>query len=240
MRIATPEGVDVELTLAGIGSRFIAAFLDFAIQGSVAARRGVRCSACSAARRRRRVQGRRLRDRLLPRLLRLRRAVRGPLARAHARQALDGAAGRARRRAAGHLRPELRAQRHAPDRLPARRSTGSGCSHLRHDAEPAARRPRRGHAGRARAPRAASRARRTGGGRRGPRRRRLGRQRGLGAGHRHRAPVPRPPQRRSPRPRAPSSPRELERRLRPRVAGAPEDLSPEEFLERLVAARPRA
>jgi uncharacterized RDD family membrane protein YckC len=32
VRIATPEGVDVELTLAGFGSRFIAAILDFAIQ----------------------------------------------------------------------------------------------------------------------------------------------------------------------------------------------------------------
>jgi uncharacterized RDD family membrane protein YckC len=32
--IATPEGVDVELTLAGIGSRFIAALMDFAIQGA--------------------------------------------------------------------------------------------------------------------------------------------------------------------------------------------------------------
>jgi uncharacterized RDD family membrane protein YckC len=30
--IATPEGVEVELTLAGIGSRFIAAGMDFAIQ----------------------------------------------------------------------------------------------------------------------------------------------------------------------------------------------------------------
>jgi len=35
VRISTPEGVDVELTLAGIGSRFIAAFLDLLIQGSV-------------------------------------------------------------------------------------------------------------------------------------------------------------------------------------------------------------
>jgi uncharacterized RDD family membrane protein YckC len=35
MRISTPEGVDVELTLAGIGSRFIAAFFDFVIQWSV-------------------------------------------------------------------------------------------------------------------------------------------------------------------------------------------------------------
>ena len=34
MRIATPEGVDVELTLAGIGSRFIAAIFDFVIQCS--------------------------------------------------------------------------------------------------------------------------------------------------------------------------------------------------------------
>ena len=33
LRIATPEGVDVELTLAGIGSRFIAATIDFTIQG---------------------------------------------------------------------------------------------------------------------------------------------------------------------------------------------------------------
>ena len=35
VRISTPEGVDVELTLAGIGSRFIAALLDLLIQGSV-------------------------------------------------------------------------------------------------------------------------------------------------------------------------------------------------------------
>jgi len=35
MRISTPEGVDVELTLAGIGSRFIAAFFDFVIQFGV-------------------------------------------------------------------------------------------------------------------------------------------------------------------------------------------------------------
>ena len=35
VRIATPEGVDVELTLAGIGSRFIAAIFDLTLQGSV-------------------------------------------------------------------------------------------------------------------------------------------------------------------------------------------------------------
>jgi uncharacterized RDD family membrane protein YckC len=35
VRISTPEGVDVELTLAGIGSRFIAAMLDFGIQFSI-------------------------------------------------------------------------------------------------------------------------------------------------------------------------------------------------------------
>jgi uncharacterized RDD family membrane protein YckC len=35
VRIATPEGVDVELTLAGIGSRFIAAILDLIVQGAV-------------------------------------------------------------------------------------------------------------------------------------------------------------------------------------------------------------
>ena len=35
VRISTPEGVDVELTLAGIGSRFIAAILDLLIQGAV-------------------------------------------------------------------------------------------------------------------------------------------------------------------------------------------------------------
>ena len=35
VRIATPEGVDVELTLAGIGSRFIATLLDLLVQGSV-------------------------------------------------------------------------------------------------------------------------------------------------------------------------------------------------------------
>jgi uncharacterized RDD family membrane protein YckC len=34
VRIATPEGVDVELTLAGIGSRFIAAVCDFTIQAA--------------------------------------------------------------------------------------------------------------------------------------------------------------------------------------------------------------
>ena len=35
VRISTPEGVDVELTLAGIGSRFIAAIFDFIIQCSI-------------------------------------------------------------------------------------------------------------------------------------------------------------------------------------------------------------
>jgi uncharacterized RDD family membrane protein YckC len=35
VRISTPEGVDVELTLAGIGSRFIAALLDMLIQGTL-------------------------------------------------------------------------------------------------------------------------------------------------------------------------------------------------------------
>jgi len=35
VRISTPEGVDVELTLAGIGSRFIAALLDLMLQGAV-------------------------------------------------------------------------------------------------------------------------------------------------------------------------------------------------------------
>jgi uncharacterized RDD family membrane protein YckC len=35
MAIATPEGVEVELTLAGIGSRFIAGAIDFAIQAVV-------------------------------------------------------------------------------------------------------------------------------------------------------------------------------------------------------------
>jgi uncharacterized RDD family membrane protein YckC len=35
VRIATPEGVDVVLTLAGIGSRFIAAILDLLVQGAV-------------------------------------------------------------------------------------------------------------------------------------------------------------------------------------------------------------
>jgi uncharacterized RDD family membrane protein YckC len=35
LSIATPEGVEVELTLAGIGSRFIAAGIDVAIQGLV-------------------------------------------------------------------------------------------------------------------------------------------------------------------------------------------------------------
>ena len=32
VRISTPEGVDVELTLAGIGSRFIAAIFDLLIR----------------------------------------------------------------------------------------------------------------------------------------------------------------------------------------------------------------
>jgi uncharacterized RDD family membrane protein YckC len=41
VRISTPEGVDVELTLAGIGSRFIAAFLDLLIEGAVILAAGV-------------------------------------------------------------------------------------------------------------------------------------------------------------------------------------------------------
>ena len=39
--ISTPEGVDVELTLAGIGSRFIAAVLDFMIQGTILLAAGI-------------------------------------------------------------------------------------------------------------------------------------------------------------------------------------------------------
>ena len=53
----------------------------------------------------------------------------------------------------------------------------------------------------------------------------------------HRAPVPRPPRRRSRPARARELAGELERRLRPRVAGAPEQLAAEEFLERLAAAK---
>ena len=41
VRISTPEGVDVELTLAGIGSRFIAALLDLIVQGTVLLAAGV-------------------------------------------------------------------------------------------------------------------------------------------------------------------------------------------------------
>jgi uncharacterized RDD family membrane protein YckC len=41
VRIATPEGVDVELTLAGIGSRFIAAMFDLMIQGAVLLATGI-------------------------------------------------------------------------------------------------------------------------------------------------------------------------------------------------------
>jgi uncharacterized RDD family membrane protein YckC len=36
LAIATPEGVEVELTLAGLGSRFIAALIDATIQGALA------------------------------------------------------------------------------------------------------------------------------------------------------------------------------------------------------------
>ncbi len=35
VRISTPEGVDIDLTLAGIGSRFVAALFDFLIQGTL-------------------------------------------------------------------------------------------------------------------------------------------------------------------------------------------------------------
>ena len=79
-------------------------------------------------------------------------------------------------------------------------------------------------------------ARRRGAGR-GPRSRRVGRQRGLGPGRRHGAPVPRPPRRPRPAGRAAELAGELERRLRPLVAGAPERLAAEEFLERLAAAK---
>src|SRR5215211_2150815 len=41
LRIATPEGVDLELTLAGIGSRFIAAILDLMVQGMVLLAAGI-------------------------------------------------------------------------------------------------------------------------------------------------------------------------------------------------------
>ena len=70
-----------------------------------------------------------------------------------------------------------------------------------------------------------------------PRRRRLGRQRGLGRRTSGPCASSSSGARASRTVRAASWPDELERRLRPRVAGAPEDLRAEEFLERLSAAK---
>ena len=75
MRIATPEGVDVELTLAGIGSRFIAAHARLHDPGGDDRRRRPAARRDRRRRRRgRRAGGRGVHDRRLPRLLRLRRA----------------------------------------------------------------------------------------------------------------------------------------------------------------------
>ena len=236
MRISTPEGVDVELTLAGIGSRFIAAIFDFVIEFAIILAAGFLLGVLGGDGSGWANAG--VRDHLLPRLLRLRRAVRGPRAWPHARQALDRPAGRAHQRAAGDVRAELHSQRHAAGRHAPRPAAlrGRDGLDLRDRQEPAARRPRRGHAGRARAPRRASGGG-IGGGVAAARaadgwdvssvsaqdigtvRQFLERRETLADG-----------------PRGELA-RDLERRLRPRVAGAPEGLRAEEFLERLSAAK---
>ena len=120
LTITTPEGVELSLTLAGVGSRFIAAprrrarsrrpcsialallvFLSDGFGAGVERRRGD------------------LRGRRLPRLLGLRRRVRGARLGPDAGQALERPSGRPLRRAADRLPRERDAQPAPPDRLPA-------------------------------------------------------------------------------------------------------------------------
>ena len=237
MRISTPEGVDVELTLAGIGSRFIAAIFDFAdpVVGDRSPRRSLlgvtggdgggwaapcsrSCSSSSSSA----------------------TTCCSRSARAGARPASAGPAcgwcapaGSRSRSSRAACATSCGSSTSCP-----RRSTRSGCSSIFVTTrEPAARRPRRGHAGRARAPRRlrsaepAPRVRRAApptAGTSAPSRPQdigtvrqfLARRHGLAAGAARRAG------------RASSS-----GACARCVAGAPESLAAEEFLERLSAAK---
>ena len=141
--IATPEGVEVELTLANIGSRFIAGGIDFTIQLAVIISLAL-ITAAGGRRGRRALHLGDVRADLL-----LRRAVRGPRRRPHARQALDGPARRALRRAADHARAQLRAQHPADHRHPARLLRRRDDGDLHRAAQPADRRHRGGQPRRA-------------------------------------------------------------------------------------------
>ena len=238
MRIATPEGVDVELTLAGIGSRFIAAILDFMIQGRDPARRRVRAR-----------RGRRRRRRAA--------ASASPCLSIVFFLVFFGYdvlfEVRSRGRTPGKRWTGLRVVRtggqpvtfvpscvrnvmRLVDILPPAAVRGRDDLDLRHRQEPAPRRPRRAArwscaSGPAASRRPARRARRR------PRRGGVGRQRGVGAGHRHRAPVPRPPRRRSAAARARARRASSSGGCARASPARPSSLSAEEFLERLSAAK---
>ena len=235
VRISTPEGVDVELTLADIGSRFIAAILDLMIQGGVLLGAALLLGVTGDG------DGSRLRGRGVRIIFFLVFFGYDVLFEVRSRgrtlgQALDRAARRAHAAAAGHVHPELRAQRHAAGRHPARALRDRDALDLRDERaiSASATSPRArwscasGPASfKSRATRRAASpvpadgwdvsavsARDI-----GTVRQFLGRRGDLAAG-----------------PRAELA-SELERRLRPLVAGAPEHLDPEEFLERLSSAK---
>ena len=214
MRIATPEGVDVELTLAGIGSRFIAALFDLIMQGSGrCSRPGSRSASLGG-------DGGGLAVAIFSILVFLVFFGYDVLFEVRSRGRTPGKRWTGLRvvRTGGQpitfVPSCVRNVMRLVDFLPAFYAIGM-LSIFVTRAQPAARRPRRRHAGRARAARRRARApaphalslARAGAGR-------VGRQRGLRPRRRHRAPVPRPPRgARRGRSRGP--------RRRPRAAAAP-------------------
>ena len=105
LTIDTPEGVQLELTLAGVGSRFAAALLDYILQFAILVALALVLSFGPGSRRARAPSRRDLRGGILRRLLGLRRRLRGAQLGSDPREGGERAAGGAGVRRAGHVRP---------------------------------------------------------------------------------------------------------------------------------------
>ncbi len=152
--MATPEGVTLEVTLAGVGSRFVAGLIDQVLRWSVllalVALLAILEEGVGGRPLRRRRGGDHHRRVLRP--VRLRRAVRDAGVGPHAREALDRPAGGEEGRDARRLPGQRPAQHPAHRRLPARLLPGRHPQRDVHRQQPAPRRPGRRHDRRAGAP----------------------------------------------------------------------------------------
>ena len=231
LAIATPEGVEVELTLADIGSRFIAGGIDFTIQLAVIislalilrpagdAGAAVFTSAMFAL------------IFFYDVLFEVLGGGRTPGKRWTGLRVVRS------RRAADHARAQLRAQHPADHRHPARLLRGRHDGDLHHAAQPADRRPRGGQPRRPHPPRRPAAARAEALATSTPVRRHLGRDRRVAGRRGRRARVPRAP------PRAPGASTATRSRASwPRAcdrasAGRRRTSATSTFLELLVAAK---